>query len=304
MKLTPYQKTFSFVGLSYFLLLALTTLCSVGCQLLMMELMKPADLSAAPWATFIFSSVPLYCFIMPFFLMIWWHTPATAKPQKKNTNAETLANYFYVCLAIALVSNMVSVALRFGIGAMMGKDLFANTISEQIITAGLGWNTLYLVIIAPLGEEFLFRKTLYEKLGAYGDKLYILFSALLFALFHQSFEQFFYAFCIGAALAYLYAHTGNYWMVAMLHALINLFGGVLPLLFMGSPLLSLVFTAMEFGICIWGVRLLWQHRKTFVFRPSDQPLPAHPVRKALLTFGMLSAVGIGSGVLIFTAFFI
>ena len=39
----------------------------------------------------------------------------------------------------------------------------------------------------------------------------------MFALFHQNFSQFFYAFAVGLILAYIYCRSGKIWIPMLLH---------------------------------------------------------------------------------------
>lgn len=65
--------------------------------------------------------------------------------------------------------------------------------SGQIASLALGgstWaNALFGCVIAPLGEEWLFRRTLHGAVGMYGERVYVAFSALMFALFHCNAAQ-------------------------------------------------------------------------------------------------------------------
>jgi membrane protease YdiL (CAAX protease family) len=61
------------------------------------------------------------------------------------------------------------------------------------------------VVLAPLGEELLFRGILLRALRDYGDGICILVSGLLFGLLHANVYQIFYAFALGAFFAWLTA---------------------------------------------------------------------------------------------------
>ena len=63
---------------------------------------------------------------------------------------------------------------------------------------------------------------------------------LFFALFHGNFYQFFYALLLGMVFAWLYSSTGRIRYNIMLHMLINLMGGVLPIMMSPGMDLSLI----------------------------------------------------------------
>ena len=85
---------------------------------------------------------------------------------------------------------------------------------------------MFLVILAPLIEEFIFRKTLIDRMRPYGEKLAVVTSAMMFGLFHGNLSQMFYAFSLGLVFGYVYLRTGKLRYTVGLHMLINLFGGV------------------------------------------------------------------------------
>jgi len=53
-------------------------------------------------------------------------------------------------------------------------------------------------------EEFVFRRCVINHLKPYGEKAALITSAFLFALFHGSINQIFYAFGLGLVFGYLY----------------------------------------------------------------------------------------------------
>ena len=70
----------------------------------------------------------------------------------------------------------------------------------------------------------MFRKLLYDKIGGYGVRTYVLVGAFLFALFHANLSQLLYAFVLGAVFCYIYAHTGKLRYTILLHVAINTIG--------------------------------------------------------------------------------
>ena len=63
------------------------------------------------------------------------------------------------------------------------------------------------VVIAPIFEELMFRGALQRTFRKYCGPAFAIFaSALLFAMYHMSFRQFFYTFLLGLFCAYLAEH--------------------------------------------------------------------------------------------------
>lgn len=88
-------------------------------------------------------------------------------------------------------------------------------------------NALFVGLLAPICEEWLFRKQIISRLRRYGEKTAIVFSALAFALFHMNLFQFFYAFGLGLIFGYVYTRTSRLRYSVLMHMLINLNGSVL-----------------------------------------------------------------------------
>ena len=101
------------------------------------------------------------------------------------------------------------------------------TAGSAALTAG-GW-LRWLVLC--LGVPYLFRKLLYDKIGGYGVRTYVLVGAFLFALFHANLSQLLYAFVLGAVFCYIYAHTGKLRYTILLHVAINTIGTMAAPLF-------------------------------------------------------------------------
>ena len=86
---------------------------------------------------------------------------------------------------------------------------------------------IFTVVIAPIGEELLFRKLIIDRTMKYGSVVSILLSAFLFGLMHGNFSQFFYAFALGIVLGYVYFNTGKIYLTIALHAAVNFVGSIL-----------------------------------------------------------------------------
>ena len=67
-------------------------------------------------------------------------------------------------------------------------------------------------------EEFIFRKMVIDRIWQYGEKIAVVTSALIFALFHINLFQFFYALGIGLIFAYVYLRTGKLRYTIIMHA--------------------------------------------------------------------------------------
>lgn len=164
--------------------------------------------------------------------------------------------------------------------------------SGQVASLALGgsmWaNALFGCVVAPLGEEWLFRKTLHGAVGLYGEKVYVALSALMFALFHCNMAQFLYTLCVGAALAALYARTGRLWAAVLAHMAVNATGFLAAPLAMQNATAALCFSGLAFFCMFTGALWLVFRLKGFWqgLRPGPRSV-LHPVHEALHARGLV-----------------
>ncbi|HUT77661.1 MAG TPA: type II CAAX endopeptidase family protein [Polyangia bacterium] len=88
---------------------------------------------------------------------------------------------------------------------------------------GAGWGSLFsMAIVAPLAEEALFRGLVWQGyVRRYGPRNAVLYSALMFAVWHLNPLQMPGAFVAGLVLGWLRHRTGSIWPCVWLHALFN-----------------------------------------------------------------------------------
>ena len=116
------------------------------------------------------------------------------------------------------------------IGTVLSNVLSRGTAENGLNAYAFDNNPLkiiVMVILAPLLEELLFRKQIIDRCARYGEKTAILFSALLFGLFHMNLFQFFYAFGLGLVFAYTYIRTRRLRYPVIMHMVINFIGSVI-----------------------------------------------------------------------------
>ena len=147
-------------------------------------------------------------------------------PERQRISFGGFFALFAICIALSTIGNYVGQLWTMPIDMILGvaeDDLTA------VILAQSPWQVFLCVgILAPILEEFFFRKLLIDRLHPHGEFLAILTSGFLFGLFHQNVGQYFYTFLIGLVIAYLYCKTGSYLLTVLMHAFFNLFNGVLP----------------------------------------------------------------------------
>lgn len=97
------------------------------------------------------------------------------------------------------------------------------TESMDLILGAPALGVLYILVIAPIFEEIVYRGILFGGLRRKGHRplMAAFASALLFALMHMNVAQGINAFCLGLLCAYVYQVTGNLKPAILLHVINN-----------------------------------------------------------------------------------
>lgn len=80
---------------------------------------------------------------------------------------------------------------------------------------------LALSVYAPLFEEIIFRSAVYRNTEIMGQFFAIIFSGVLFGLWHQNYEQFLYTAVMGCGMAFLVAKTRSIIPTIIFHFIMN-----------------------------------------------------------------------------------
>ena len=168
---------------------------------------------------------PMYCIALPI-LVLFVKNISVRKPQKQNFGIKSFIALIPVSILLMTLGNYVGIFLNSIIGAFKGEAIENTT--ANLINDSPTWLTIIMaVILAPIVEEFIFRKLMIDKLSKYGYITAILVSSLAFGLFHGNLYQFFYAALVGILLGYIYVKSGNWLISVLMHAIINFYGGVI-----------------------------------------------------------------------------
>jgi hypothetical protein len=170
-----------------------------------------------------------------------------------------------------------------------------NPLTQTLGYSDLVTNVIMVAGVAPLMEELIFRKFLYQKLIGYGPNLYILVSSLFFMCFHTNLYQMGYAFLLGLILSSLYAYTGKFRYNWGFHFVLN--GSTAVLLIINSVITpkvpwfvivyALLLMLVELAGVIIGICLLAIHHKKFHFE-YGAPLPIKSAAAPLVNPGMIT----------------
>ena len=220
------KRNLSRIGVGYALYTVIGTLSAVLIYLIVYYT-SPAFIETALFKNLL-TPVSMYLFALPVLLMIL--SKCEAKPPEKKK--------------LGFGAFMIFLITAFGfmyIGAIIGDyvmELFSysfgyeynNAIDSLIDYDNLLITAVYMVVVAPVCEEFVFRKLLIDRTHKYGGFVSIGLSALMFGLMHGNIYQLIYGFLVGLLLGYIYYSTGKLYITIAIHSILNFVGSVIPAL--------------------------------------------------------------------------
>lgn len=296
------KRHFSRMGLSIFVILAVGSAAQVLAGVLT-TLFCP-KLLVHPWGMWILTFAPLYLIAVPAGLLLLRKVPATA-PARQSVRPGQAAVTLIISIFMMYAGNLVGTLLTSALQALAPVSA-ENPIADLSMGTAVLPRALVMVVLAPIIEEYIFRKQLIDRMHVYGQKTAVILSAAIFGLFHGNLSQLFYAFTLGLVFGYVYLKTGKLRYSVALHMFINFLGGVLaPMLLekialvdTSSPaaleaatpwLLGFMGYALALlGLSIAGLVLLCVNSRKIRFEAASLQLPrGSRMRTTLCNAGML-----------------
>ena len=159
------------------------------------------------------------------FFMFRGDWAAVPKQESCRAAMEMPLIFFATCFLGSLASMLahwVSALLDslFGTGEI--PDAMAGSLPSEGQSGSAWIFFLFVVIIAPVCEELIFRKLLLQPLRSGGDIFAAAASALIFGAYHGNFDQFPYAFVVGLLYGILAVRSSSMVPTLVLHILNNL----------------------------------------------------------------------------------
>lgn len=220
--LVQARKAFSRIGLAFCAILVIASMLQALLIFVPEKLWGPENwLLTSSWGMWLLTFVPLYLVAIPVGVKIMGKLPAAA-PEEHALSGKHLLVFFLVGYFFLYVGNIL--------GTVLSMVLSGGSAENAVMNYAMDNNpikVLFLVILAPLLEEYICRKQIIDRIGCYGEKTAVFFSAIVFGLLHQNLFQFFYAFGMGLVLGYLYIRTGRLRYSVVLHGIINFLGSVI-----------------------------------------------------------------------------
>lgn len=268
------------------------------------------------WAVYVASDTPLYLVAMPLAVLIMGKS-SVIETRKFDMKPGQFFKLLIMCFPLmyggSLIGNMLA--------ALLSGGKASNSVSDLAMQFDV-WNVVFLVILGPLFEEWIFRKELISRTRKYGEKTAIVFSALFFALVHMNLFQFFYAFALGLMFGYVYVRTSKLRYSVAMHMIVNFMGGVVApwvvtnididslmnvltsaengdgtamMQWMGQNATGMmifgIYMLLYYGLIIAGIVLLIRNRKNFEFYTAPEELPrGMRTSTAILNVGVVTYI--------------
>lgn len=308
------KKQFSNIGL----VLVLGAVLIYGIQFLSMGIANNIPAIADNTSLYLLMAMlPMYVIAFPIIFLVLKKIPAEPAGEKQKMSFPQILAAFCVAYAVFFISNIIGNMLTTAIGMVKGSAV-ENTVVD-LVTGDLhpAVSFFIFVICAPIAEELLFRKAVISRTAKYGDGIAIIFSALLFGLYHGNLNQFVYAFSLGLALGFIYLKTNNIRYTILLHMLVNFMGSILGILVlkgsgylelmntlgadatetelmsammehMGGLLLLIGYYLFLFALVIAGIIIFFVNKKKIVLSAGSAPIAkGQRFKTIILNIGML-----------------
>ena len=183
---------------------------------------SPAFLSST-YGLFSVSALAMYGLGLPIFALILRRAPAAGLPLPATPpGSGALTRLLVSCIGMGYLGQLAGSVVIVFLEQLTGHS-YVDILDAAIDLSSPVPVFLFTVILAPIFEELIFRQLLLRRLLPYGDEFAITTTAIAFALFHCNVGQFFYAYTVGAILAYTVIFTGRLHYSILLHGCFNLY---------------------------------------------------------------------------------
>lgn len=215
------------------------------------------------------SYLPLYFIAIPLGFLTIKEIPKDSHIKVKLSIVDFLV-LLIMCFPIMYIGNII--------GTLLSVFIFKNNnnvVQDFVMNMSIA-KFVVIVIGAPISEELVFRKFIIDRASRFSEKSAIIFSALMFGLFHMNLTQFLYAFGIGLVWGYVYLRTRKIIYTMIMHGIVNFLGGVLPILLSKNSqniqnpyaynmsTFEIIYSVLILVLIITGIILLITKRKKFL----------------------------------------
>lgn len=282
------KKVFARIGLAILVCMIVVNIIQ-SVYFIVLTLIDPSLLQQ-PWVNYLSIAISFYFIGFPIFYAMVKKLPDGEKKEVKSLSIGKMISLFFMSYAMVYIINILTSLLIMLVGVLKGSDV-VNPIVDVVGSSTWIWSLIFVGILSPIVEEMMFRGLMLNKIRAYGDKVAIITTALLFGLFHANFSQFFYAVALGIIFAYITLKTGTIKYSIALHIVVNIIGSVImPAIVGDGSNLTLVGIAsiILIVVSVIGVVLLFKNKKNISLSNGEITLDKGSVFKTIwINAGMI-----------------
>lgn len=244
------------------------------------------------------SQLLAYALVLPVTFAIMDHVPEVI-PEKKRMRPGKFFMFFVMMMGAGYILNIVGNIFNMMVASAMDRNAYDMNPVNGLFNQINPFVVIYVAVLGPVIEEYIFRWKLLNRLRPLGEKAAILFSALMFGLLHGNLSQILYATAIGVVLGYVAIKTGRLKYNCLLHILINSYSTLLVLL-LGQgqfTLMSIVFVlvvpVLTLGMIIAAIIIFCVNVNRTRLSPGNWP-------EGIQYRDFSSAMYLNAGVIVFT----
>lgn len=224
-----HKGVFSKLCLAYFAYLVITNLLAFGAGLIIANYFP--EYAESYNVSITVSSVIQYVIALPILVLMMKKIPSSTLTRSK-LGMKDFLKCGVASVFVMYIGNYVSTLIMSYMEMWLGYTP-ENSVDSLLDGTNVILSIVFVGLIGPIVEEFMFRKLAIDRLIPYGEAVAIVFPSLIFGLFHGNLYQLFYAFLLGMAFSFIYVKTGRMIYSTLLHIFINLFCGVFPSVILG-----------------------------------------------------------------------
>lgn len=174
--------------------------------------------------------VPLVMAIFRF-VPLWKELPAMrslfCKPKQ---SVWFILRWIVIILGFAYGANIATNMVMLAVELLTGFKIHSLTIDSDGTLFSIVTTSFAIMILAPLFEELFFRADIFGDMKRHGSWSVIVFTGLMFGLWHCNFQQIPLAAILGAGSAFLIMKTGSIYPSFLVHFCLNTISNAVGLL--------------------------------------------------------------------------
>lgn len=298
------KKTFTYVGLSYSVLLIVNIVLFILLRCFFPDIREA--ITGNNVSKILVGVLPNWLISYPLLVVLLRRKPSE-KPERHDLSFFELIMYISISFGIVFCANLTGLGVVQVIQKISGYTL-KNPTDELLKDQNAMLLVVMVALIGPILEEIVFRKLLIDAIGRYNAGVAVIISGVVFGIIHSNISQFFYTLAFGLFLGFIYLKTGRLLYTIIMHVSVNLFFGTMSTIlkrFTETELGTMIFGLYGLAlitIAITGIVLFFVNLKKFKLNNDrDMIKKANAYKIAFSNVGIIVFIVLGIALTIFNA---